>query len=237
MRDARLRKERQQRLFLIVGAVVIVAVLGGAIAYNAVQANKTASTFTRITPGSYPSAKGLTLGDPNAKVRIDVFEDFKCSACQSFTLSTEPQVLQQLVDTGQAYYVFHNYPFLDNNAAIKESDLAANAAMCAAEQERFWDFQTLVFTNFNHVVGEYTNQRMEAFADSLGLNSQQFTSCLEANKYQSKINEDIALAEQMNISGTPSVFVNNQPVAPGYAPTFEQIRDAVLAALGGSPTQ
>src|SRR5512134_3886377 len=95
--------------------------------------------FTTIDDLIVPEAKelpnpdGLSLGDPNAPAVIDVFEDFQCPACQFFTDSVEPLIIEYLVATGKARLVYHNYPFIDGEGASNggESDQAANASMCA----------------------------------------------------------------------------------------------------------
>ena len=53
------------------------------------------------------------MGNPNAPVKMDLWEDFQCSGCWSYTKNLEPQILQTYVDTGKVYYTFHFYPFID----------------------------------------------------------------------------------------------------------------------------
>jgi protein-disulfide isomerase len=209
---------------MIGGIVVVALLLVGLIALPAIQDSSTpVGEFNRITPVDYPNENGTTLGDPNAKVTIDLFEDFQCHACQSYTESIEPQVISQLVATGKAKYVFHQYPFLDDGYADKSSDNAANASECAAEQNRFWDYKAILYANRNGVVGEFNDQRLTAFAESLGLDMNQFNTCYSERRYQDQIDADLQLGKEMDVQGTPSVFVNGENVSPGRVPTFEQI--------------
>jgi protein-disulfide isomerase len=60
-----------------------------------------------------------------------------------------------------------------------------------------------------------------------------FNSCFSANKNKSKITADVNLATQWGVTGTPSVFVNQQDVAPGVVPTYAQMQEAIDAALAG----
>ncbi len=232
LREQRSREARRQRLITI-GAIVAVAVifLVLLIIPQIQESNAPVGEFARITPETYPMENGLSLGDPNAPVKVEIFEDFKCSACQAFSQSIEPNIIASLVQTGQVYYIFHNYPFLDDNSVVKDSDIAASAAMCAAEQNRFYDYKKILYTNLNYVVGEFSNKRMVAFAESLGLDMQAFQSCFEDDKYKDEIRADVSLAGQMVVTGTPSVFVNGAAVAPGFVPTFDQINEAVQKAL------
>ena len=141
-------------------------------------------------------------------------------------------MIKELVDTGQAYYVFYQFPFLDDRAASKDSDRSANAALCAADQGRFWDFKKLLFANQTHVAEEFSDKRLLAFADSLGLDKGKFEACYNGSSFQSQIDKDMALGRDRGITGTPTVFINGVDIAPGRVPTFEEIQQAVQAANG-----
>jgi protein-disulfide isomerase len=236
IKEQRKKKERQQRLIMVGGIVVVALLLVGLIAIPAMQeANTPAGDFIHITPVAYPDEHGTTLGDLNAKVTIDLFEDFQCHACQSYAQLVEPQVISDIVEAGKAKYVFHQYPFLDNSSSDTGSDNAANASQCAAEQNRFWDYKNILFANRNGVLGEFSDQRVTAFAESLGLDMNQFNACYSEKRYQDKINQDMQLGKDWKVQGTPSVFVNGQDVSPGRVPSFEQINamvDQILSESG-----
>jgi len=195
--------------------------------------------FITPEPRDLSKADGMTLGDPNAPATIDAFEDFQCPACQYFTQSIEPLIIQYLVDTGQARFVFHNYPFIDGDGASNggESDQAANAAMCANEQNRFWDMQDIIYANWNgENQGNLNNRKLTAFAETLGLDMDAFDTCFSDNKYKDQIQADFDLGQQMGVSGTPSIFVNGEHVGqPGKIPTYQEIATAVDAIVNAAP--
>lgn len=227
------RKERQQRLILIgVIAGVIVLIAGLIVVPSIRSATAPVGEFVKITPEAYAQANGTTMGDPNAKVKIEIFEDYTCSACKVYSESVEPQVIKELVETGKVYYVFYQFPFLDDRSASKDSDRSANAALCAAEQNRFWDYKKILFANQTHVAEQFSEKRLIAFAESLGLDMNQFNACYKENRFQKQINEDLDLGRQMGITGTPTVFVNGVDITPGRVPSFEEILQAVQAASG-----
>jgi protein-disulfide isomerase len=235
LKQQRLQQARKQRLITIVAIVGTVALLIALIIIPQTRrANPPISDFVQITPDAYSQVDKSAMGDPNAPVKIEVFSDFKCNACAAFSQSVEPQLFNELIAPGTAYYVFHHYPFMDDRSAIKESDLAAEASFCAAEQNRFFDYKKMLYANLNHVVGEFSESRLIAFAKSLGLNMKEFQSCMDNDSYKPVVDADIALADQYNVTGTPSLFVNGQEVTPGYIPTFEEINKAVQAALTAS---
>jgi protein-disulfide isomerase len=229
-RRAQVQRQQQRQRLITIGLITLGALLV-VLAVVWPQLRPVGEIVT-VTPASLPDADGLSLGDPNAAVTIDVFEDFQCPACRSFTESTEPLIIQNLVATGKARYVFHNYPFLDGNGVGSgESDQAANASMCANEQGKFWDMHNIVYANWN---GEnqdaFSNRRLQAMAESIGLDMGAFNSCFNANKYEAEIQADFDLGGEMGVSGTPTVFVNRQRVGqPRQVPSYQEIADAVNA--------
>ncbi len=234
-RKEELRKKERRQQWIVIGVIAAVAIIFGAVVLISTQtiaSNAIGGPIKKITPVAYNNANGAAIGNPNAKVKIDVFEDFQCVHCQDYTLNVEPQVIQQLVDTGQVYYVFHENPFLDDpNLPVAEqsSHQAALASQCAAEQNDFWNYKTLIFTNYGESPGIYNIARLEAFAKSLNLNTAQFNQCLADAKYQTKIDDDLNLGVKMGVKGTPSIFVNGVSALP----EFQDILNAVQKAQQG----
>lgn len=236
IREQRMKRQRRQRLVAIlavsIGAVLIAALL---IVPQLQRALAPVGEIVQITPEERPMVDGTALGDPNAPVLIEVWEDFQCPACRIYSEETEPRIIDNYVATGQVRYVFRQYPFLDDRAPSKESDQAANASLCAAEQGRFWDYHDMLFANWNSEnAGAFTDKRLVAFAEALSLDMGEFNSCFNANKYEDEINQDLLAGQQAGVTGTPSVFVNGQQLAPGFVPSYEQIAQAVEAELGNS---
>ena len=219
LREERKRKERQQRTFIIGGIVVIALIVIGIFVLPSLKKPE----IIIVDPGNWPQEDGTALGDSQAPVKIEIFEDFKCSACQIYSSDIEPDLINNEVAKGEVYYVFHQYPFLSE----EESALAANASECAAEQNRFWDYKKILYENMNHVIGEFDTKSLNAFAESLGLNTKQFSSCLKSKKYADKVDEDMALGDEMGVAGTPSLFVNGEIIKPGYIPTYQDIQIAI----------
>ena len=230
-RREKMQRQQQRQRLITIGLIT----LGAALVVLAViwPQLRPVGEIVTVTPAALPDADGLSLGDPNAPVTIDVFEDFQCPACQRFTENAEPLIIQNLVASGQARYVFHNYPFLDGNGAgsTGESDQAANAAMCANEQDKFWEMHSILYANWNgENQGAFSTRRLQAMAESLRLDMDAFNGCFNANKYEAEIQADFDLGGQMGVSGTPTVFVNGQRVGqPRQVPSYQEIADAVNA--------
>jgi protein-disulfide isomerase len=231
MRQKRRRAQLRQRLilFLIIGGVALV-ILALAIGPTIRDSTAPVGEINQITPVPRPMAEGRSMGDPNAPITMEVYSDFQCSACSIFAQQVEPQVVEQYVETGQVYIIYRQFPILDRGT--NESRQSANASMCAAEQDRFWDYHDMLFANFRGVnAGSFTERRLIAFAEALDMDVEAFTACLRENRHQDVIAEDVTMGQQLGITGTPSVFVNGTQVAPGFVPTFEQLQEAFEAEL------
>jgi protein-disulfide isomerase len=193
-------------------------------------------TVYPITPRARFMANGVGAGDPQAKVRIDVYEDFQCPACRQYSQSLEPQLMRNEVTSGRVYYVFHSFLVIDQatwDSAKKESHQAANAAMCAADQNHFWDYHDILFNNWTgENVGDFSDSRLVAYAQSLTLDMNKFNACFRANTFKDKVDADIASGTKLGVDGTPSIFVNGVQVTPGYMPTYDLILQAIAAAEG-----
>jgi protein-disulfide isomerase len=233
MKDRRRKQRQMQRqlatLAIIGGAALLLAII---ILPNLFKSSEPVGTFTVITPVPRPQAAGTAMGDSNALVRIDVFEDFQCPACQYYSQQVEPQVVENYVAKGTVYYVFRQYPFIDNQSATRESDQAANASLCAADQGHFWDYHDMLYANWTgENIGNFSNTRLTAFAESIGLDMTEFNACFKENRFKEQIDQDLKDGDIMGTSGTPSLFVNGKIVAPGQVPSYEEISAAIEAEL------
>ena len=234
IKTQRTKKKRQQRMntILWVGGFIIllIVILISPTIYNSL---KPAGSFVRTTPEARPMENGKTIGDPNAKVKIEVFEDFQCPACKEFTDSVEKQLMQSTyISSGQVYYEFIHYTIIDSASITKESHQAANASMCALEQGHFWDYQDILFANQGaENGGAFIDKRLQAFAESLGLDMTAFNKCFRANKYSAEIEADYQKGVAAKVNSTPTVFLNGQEITPGYIPTYDQLKSAIDAAL------
>jgi protein-disulfide isomerase len=80
-------------------------------------------------------------------------------------------------------------------------------------------------------LGNLSDRRLQAMAESIGLDMKAFNACFSADKYKSEIQADMNKGKDLGVSGTPSVFVNGQKVGqPGTIPTYDEIAQAVNAA-------
>lgn len=165
-------------------------------------------------------------GNDKAKVTVVEFADFQCPFCERFYTQVEINLLKDYVDTGKVKFAFRNYAFLG-----QESTWAAEASECANEQNKFWEYHDYLYTHQGKEnAGDFSKEKLEGFAQAIGLNTDQFKSCLESDKYAAKVKEDFTQGQAAGVQGTPATFINGQLVS-GAQPysNFKSIIDAELA--------
>ncbi len=232
IREKHRKQQKQQRFIIIVMVIVGAILLATALIYPTL---KPVGPVTEITPYKFNSqVNANTIGNPEAPVKVDVWEDFQCPACKSYSESVEIQIIKDYVDTGKIFYTFHHYPFIDSQVTTKESHQAANASMCAGAQNLFWDYKTILYANWNgENQGSFSDKRLVAFAESLGLDMNEFNTCFNKNQFRSEIEKDFNDGVEKGVTGTPSVFVNGIQITPGFIPSYTELSSAIEQALAG----
>jgi len=235
------KRQHREQIRNRFGGILLVAVVALLITLFLIFSNSKPSDVTRkiiqITPISrVVPMKGTSLGNASAPVKMDVWEDFQCSGCLSYTKGIEPKILQTYVETGKIYYTFHSFPFIDGGQG--ESHDAANAAMCAAAQGRFWDYHDIAFANWiGENAGSFTRARLSAFAQNIGLDMPSFDQCFQENTYSAQIKQDVEEGSKLGVPPTPGIFVNGKAVlssaGKNYIPSFDDISRAIQAGLNG----
>ncbi len=176
----------------------------------------------------HPQADGNKMGDPNAPVKIVEYADFQCPYCMRYWEDTEPQIIQTYVATGKVYYEYRSV----GEFIGPESAAAAAAAYCAGDQGKFWEYHDLLFANWTgENVGDFAQARLQQFASTLGLNIDQFNTCLNNGNYTARVNQDVSDAKAAGVRATPS-FVINGKLLEGAQP-FDAFQQMIEAALQG----
>jgi protein-disulfide isomerase len=210
----------------VVAAVFIVALVlssGG----NGDGGNGGGADGPVILPSPRPTEiaqDGHLLGSAGAPVTIIEYTDFQCPYCGQLAMNVEPVIEDEFVSTGQVKVQARTVAILG-----EESNLAAQAAECANDQGRFWDFHDTLYANQKgENKGAFVPKNLKRFAEALGLDMAAFDSCLDSGKYASKVKDDTDAARQLGLSSTPTVFVNGQAVSWH----LEDLRAAIQQALG-----
>ncbi len=230
MREKRQRDARQRRLIAIGGIVLVAVAIVGWLIY---QNTRPIGNIVTVSATPPPNSDGSALGSPDAKVTVMAFEDFQCPNCRTFSETVESRILADYVETGKIRYDFRHFIVIDRGGS--ESRHAAEASECAAEQGWFWPYHAMLFANqTGENAGDFTDNRLKAFATTLGLDKTKFESCFNGGKYRAVVDADIAAATQLNIQGTPSIYVPGHTLLVGVQAyeVYQQAIDAALAAAG-----
>jgi len=160
------------------------------------------------------------LGSADAKVTIVEWSDFQCPFCGR----VEP-TLQQLLDEykGKIRIAWKNQPLSFHPNAMP----AAEAAMAAHEQGKFWEFHDALFKK----QGQLSPALYDEVARKLGLDMDRFHASIEAHKSAAHIQSDMTAGRAVGAEGTPTFFINGKKLV-GAQPidAFKQLIDAELAA-------
>jgi protein-disulfide isomerase len=166
------------------------------------------------------------MGNPDAPVHIIEYGDFQCPYCLKFWTDTEPQLIAEYVNTGKVYFEYRSV----GNFLGTESGWAAEGAYCAGDQGRFWEFHDTLFSNWTgENVGDFTKDKLVAYARTLDLNMQEFESCISTEKHKGTVEQDAAQADADGVHATPTLFINGIKLE-GAQPfsTLKQYIDKIL---------
>ncbi|MFB6241106.1 MAG: DsbA family protein [Gemmatimonadota bacterium] len=173
------------------------------------------------SPASVRSASERpSRGPEDAPVTVVEFTDYECPFCRRYYRQTYHRLLDAY--EGEIRYVVRNFPLSIHPNARK----AAEAAECAHNQGRFWDYHDHLFEHADAL----EPADLKRYARELGLDGARFDRCLESGKESGTVESDLAAGRRLGIQGTPTFFVNGRPLV-GAQP-FTAFRAAIDRALG-----
>ena len=183
---------------------------------------------------------GTTLGSANAPLTLTVFEDFQCPFCLQFSAIQEPALIQEYVRTGKLKIVHLNLIRLG-----AESTQAALAAMCAADQNKYWSYYYrlyLVEADANQYsdersnVGRFTPEKLKAYASDASLDRAVFDSCLDSGQHSDSIIADQREASRLGINATPGFALAGHSSWVGAPASMADWRKRLDQALASPAT-
>jgi protein-disulfide isomerase len=249
MREKKARQERTQRILMIVGVTLVVIAFALILILPNLPKDVGAVTVPEVYPR--PQAKFNAAGDPNAPVKMIEYSDFQCPYCGKFWKDgTDRQIMETYVATGKVYFEYRTAgEFIGGPGG--ESIRSAEAAYCAGDQNKFWEMHDIIFANQNgENQGAFSDPRLVAFGEKIGLDMTAFKDCFNNGKYTQKAKQDeqsaaqdiqgatnyndMVAAKQYSPSGfsTPSFLVNGKLIS-GALPfsEFQKEIEAALAAV------
>ncbi len=214
----------------IAGAILIVGVLiAGAILLKGSNAPTIQKPLTKDGAPTVTlapvRAEDATLGNPNAKVTLVIYEDFQCPFCGAISGLMQPNapliqslkqrdpswtpfmpgVINDYVKNGDVLFVYRDFPL---SFLGPESVRSAEAARCAGDQNKFWEYHDYLFGHQNgEGKGAFSDPNLKSFAKNLNLDTAVFNKCLNESKYAQKVADSQAEGKAAGIIGTPKGFI------------------------------
>lgn len=217
LREKRARQQTRTNISIGVGLLIVVAVIAFfTVVPSIMEASQPLGSFVTPAPrAARPNASDNTMGDPNAPIKIVEYSDYQCPFCRNFFNQTEHQLEENYIATGKVHFTYRSMGnFVSDNitggtGANTESKTAAEAAYCAGAQGKYWEYHDILFTNQNgENEGAFSKKRLNAFAEALGLNTTDFSSCLNSNQFASRVQSDFADGRSAGVNGTPSFVIS-----------------------------
>jgi protein-disulfide isomerase len=206
------QKKKQLRVYAVVVVLVFAAGFGlwkwsiGGI-----------TGMVAVEVGDHP-----TLG--NGAVSFVIFGDYQCPFTRQFWQGAFPKILEKYGD--KLKITFWPVPTGKHNY----DRASAEAAYCANEQGKFWEYAKLLFDR----QGQATDTDLNGYATELGMDNDAFVTCYESGKYQDKIQDDFAQGKQYGVVQTPTVVIGGH-VLSGNLP-FDDYRTFIEFHKPGSKT-
>ncbi|WP_336865101.1 DsbA family protein [Peribacillus frigoritolerans] len=155
------------------------------------------------------------LGEKSAPVQIVEFGDYKCPVCKTFEEQFFPSIQSELIDTGKAQFYFMNYSFI--NVDSTRSAKFAESVYQELGNETFWEFHELLF---DKQPADLKYEKQDVFTDKFleetlkeianDKDVKKVVTSFKAKKSEDQWNKDMELADELGVTGTPSLFVNGK---------------------------
>ena len=143
------------------------------------------------------------MGNPSATITIVEWGDYQCTFCYKFHQSTLNTIKQDFIETGKVKLVFKDFPLNG-----PDSVLAAEAAYCAQDQGKYWQYHDELYKNWGgERTGWITRDSLDKFATTVSLDLEKFDKCLDDHKYLERVNQMYEFGKEIGIDATPSFLV------------------------------
>lgn len=161
-------------------------------------------TATKLIENASP-----VLGDQNAPITILEWGDYQCTYCYRFHTTTLDVISAEYIQTGKAKLVFRDFPLNG-----PDSVLAAEAAYCAGEQGRYWEYHDEIYKNWaGERTGWVNRESLNKFGIATSINLSELNNCIDSKKYHQRVLDHYSYGQSIGIDATPSFLIfNNEKI-------------------------
>lgn len=187
---------------LIIGTVLVAGLVFAGLVWAIMSAPSDVVMNGGTENVNFNDTGAKFLGNPDAKVVVHVYSDFQCPACRA----AEPALNAAVQKYGdRVKFVWKDFPLMSIHPNARN---AANAAWCADDQGKYWEYHSLLFAE----QGSWGNQpnpteSFKAYANRLGLDAANFSSCYSAKPHDGKVMSAVQEGNANRVNATPTVFV------------------------------
>lgn len=206
---------------LIIAAIMVISFRGGSKASTDSDNPRKLDQSTMTAFRTQYDALGVAVGRDNAPITIREFGDYQCPACGAFA-PTARRIRQDLVQSGKARFIFFDFP-LPMHAHAQQ---AAEAARCAARQDKFWPYHERLYETQDQwaATGDATSSFLDIAVET-GLDADKLKQCLKQNKTDAVIAKEQNAGKAIRLRATPTVIVGDT-LFSGVV-SFDRIQQAV----------
>jgi protein-disulfide isomerase len=226
------------RILRISAATLLIALAGTGTACG--QSTRPGEADAAVGSAADPDSvraradRSRSRGDDGAPLLLIEVSDFQCPFCAEFARSTYPRIDSAFVATGRVRMLYIHLPLASHPHAFR----AAEAAMCAGAQDRFWQMHDRVFATQAEWSGvPDAVRRFERLAQDAGVDLAEYRDCMANGHTASLVVGDALQAAQAGIGGTPTFFLHGpggQRALSGALP-FDELAREIEALLAASP--
>ena len=196
---------------IVIGMIVFVISVTGIFIYFD---KKPATNVSAPASISQADGSGLVFNHELTS-QIDIWEDFQCPACRSFT-AVNNEYIKKIILEKKAKVVYHPLTFIGERSSngVNESVIAANAAACAMDEGKFLEMHELIYQNQGaENTGRYSKEFMIMLGIQAGLSSAKYQDCVSNGKYDDWTKASASYAAVKNVNSTPTVSVNGKELS------------------------
>ncbi|MFA6585809.1 MAG: thioredoxin domain-containing protein [Candidatus Paceibacterota bacterium] len=217
-------KVESKKLSIPMAIIIAGFLIAGAVYFSSdktlnIPTNNNGLAITTLAP---VSKEDRVLGNKNAKITLIVYADFQCPYCGAVSGLLKPnspaiQYLKKIdptwipfmsevnnyIKNGDVKFVYRDWAFLG-----AESVKSAEAARCAGDQNKFWEYHDYLYSHQNgENEGGFSDSNLKSFAKNLSLDTTTFDQCLDSNKYQQAVTNSKNEGMTAGVTGTPKGFI------------------------------
>lgn len=219
------KRKKQVTVFSVAGVAILLA--AALILVPRLGGGETSAIAIAPDPVANIAHDGQTLGDPNAPVKVVEWANYQCPFCNQFWQTSESTLVNDYIATGKVHFEYNDLTF-----QWQESVDASEAATCAMDQGKFWQYHDTLFKNQKaENSGGFSESRLKKMAEGIGLDMDKFNKCVDDRTAGDTVKASDQKAQQLNINATPTFFVNGVQVQ-NYT-GWGSVKAAIDAALAG----